>query len=817
MRISPRRLDNPYTLAPPSQLGGMSGRPLAIDLFCGAGGITLGLMNAGFEVVFASDISPACAATHQRNFPSVRFHHGDIQQLDGGDVLRQLGLVPGELDLLIGGPPCQGFSILGQRQLDDPRNGLFGEFIRVAGEMRPKAIVIENVPGLATLHGGVILEWIGHSFRELGYNVECAELLAAQYGVPQMRWRMFFVAWRNDLGLTPIGFPQPTHGRLGIGDLVPNRTVTKEQSDGFLTIRDAIGDLPPVNSGEQTTSYDRPPQGAYQEAMRRFAGPSLHNHYAPRLSAVNIQRIQHLQPGQDWRDLPRELLPAGMQRALLKDHTRRFRRMTWDGVARSIITRFRDPKSGEYSHPEQTRTISIREAARIQSFPDWFVFEGTNTEQYDQVGNAVPVLLARAVAEHIKRALYGVLEASLPVKSRYKIPVVERETMATPPRNQGNFVSEWFGHRTYPAVHSNAHSLAQQQAESCPFLTIAKGTTNQCIKPERSRGVCTISTTANGGRRDWLVCPYRALDPNLLHGTVRRLFGFAETQAALIEPAIRLADPEMQANVAARLAAGERVFVYFDEKLGGELSIPGTERSPEFSFDVTIVEVELVEGRVHVGRFGVLEIQTMDFHGSYGHAVRNLKDTLRMFPGNFGQTLQENLRLASEKVEGPNIANVFKRTFYQMMFKFQLGLSDRCAGCALAIPQAVWDSWRPHLGGAPTLERRADGTTDLFKPGQARPAHVPAWIYVFDLDADAGTTPNPIRIQSIIATDAPAFSYYALDVAPAAALDNIGAPGGMISLLAKRLGKLWPDLAQTILIDGGDARPPKRSQKRKGQ
>lgn len=422
MRKSPRRLDNPYTLEPSSQLGGSSGRPLAIDLFCGAGGITLGLMNAGFDVIFASDISPACAATHHRNFPSVTFHHGDIQQLDGSKVLRQLGLASGELDLLIGGPPCQGFSILGQRQLDDPRNGLFGEFIRIAGELRPKAVVIENVPGLATLHGGVILEWIGRAFRDLGYNVECAELLAAQYGVPQMRWRMFFVAWRNDLGMAPVGFPQPTHGRLGIGDLVPNRTVTKEQSEGFLTIREAIGDLPPVGSGERTTSYDRPPHGAYQEAMRRFAEPCLHNHYAPRLSEVNIQRIQHLQPGQDWRDLPRWLLPAGMQRALLKDHTRRFRRMTWEGVARSIITRFRDPKSGEYIHPEQTRTISIREAARIQSFPDWFVFEGNNTDQYDQVGNAVPVLLAKAVAEHIRRALEGAAEPAAPVKSRYKIP-----------------------------------------------------------------------------------------------------------------------------------------------------------------------------------------------------------------------------------------------------------------------------------------------------------------------------------------------------------------------------------------------------------
>lgn len=164
-------------------------------MFAGAGGITLGLLNAGFEVIFGSDISEACAAIHRRNFPAIRFHQGDIRDLSGRSMLRHLGIARSELDLLVGGPPCQGFSILGQRQLDDPRNGLFGEFIRIAREMRPKVVVIENVPGLATLGGGVLLKWIGRAFREFGYHVECAELLAAQYGVPQMRWRMFFIAW----------------------------------------------------------------------------------------------------------------------------------------------------------------------------------------------------------------------------------------------------------------------------------------------------------------------------------------------------------------------------------------------------------------------------------------------------------------------------------------------------------------------------------------------------------------------------------------------------------------------------------------------
>ncbi len=417
--VSDRHGEAAYALAPSTALS--QGGPTAVDLFAGAGGISLGLVNAGFRLLYASDYSGACAATHCRNFPDVPFDKADISQLPGSRILDVTGLRVGELDLLVGGPPCQGFSIMGQRQLDDPRNALFRHFIRISGELRPQVVVIENVPGLATLHGGVLLREIGEAFDWLGYDVECAELLAAQYGVPQMRWRMIFIARRRDLGLPAAGFPLPTHGRLGIGDLVPNRTVTAEQAEGFLTAYDAIADLPAVTSGGTTDHYDRPPETAYQAAMRRGAGGVLHNHYAPRLSAVNLQRIRCLKPGQDWRSLPRELLPAGMQRALLKDHTRRYRRMTWGGVPRSIITRFRDPKSGEYIHPEQERTISIREAARIQAFPDWFVFEGSNTDCYDQVGNAVPPLLARAVAVEIRRLLDGEAGAAAPVKSRYRI------------------------------------------------------------------------------------------------------------------------------------------------------------------------------------------------------------------------------------------------------------------------------------------------------------------------------------------------------------------------------------------------------------
>lgn len=398
-------------------------RPTAVDLFSGAGGITLGLANAGFNVVFCSDQDKACELTHRRNFPNIPFLRDDIAKVSGADILRKARLERGALDLLIGGPPCQGFSIIGQREIEDPRNSLFRHFLRVAKELMPRCIVIENVTGLATLGKGAVLKEIGDAFAGAGYTIDCAELLAAQYGVPQMRWRMFFIGWRRDQNRRG-GFPLPTHGRAGIGDLVPNRTIPAEAMAGFVTISEAIGDLPPIESGEATCKYGLPPACDYQKAMRANA-KHLANHYAARLSNQNMARISLLKPGQDWRDLPRELLPNGMQRALRKDHTRRFRRMQWNGVARSIITRFRDPKSGEYIHPQQHRTISIREAARIQSFPDWFVFEGGYSEQYDQVGNAVPPLLARAVAHELAAMLaQNAAVVRPPVKSRYRIPAI---------------------------------------------------------------------------------------------------------------------------------------------------------------------------------------------------------------------------------------------------------------------------------------------------------------------------------------------------------------------------------------------------------
>ena len=197
-------------------------------------------------------------------------------------------------------------------------------------------------------------------------------------------------------------------------------------------------------------------------------------------------------------------------------------------------------------------------------------------------------------------------------------------------------------------------------------------------------------------------------------------------------------------------------------------------------------------GRVRVGRFGVLGLQTMDFHGSYRRAVQNLKDALRLHGQDFAGVLQNNQRWLAERIEGPNIANVFKRTFYQMMLKFQLGVHPRSVGTALAIPQAVWDSWQSHLG-RPHLVSQADGTHALTRP-EAHDTDIRAWIYVFDIDEKPDTHPSPIVVRRVIATNAAAIAYYALEEVPNRAFSESGSAATVVAAIHRRLSAWWPEL-----------------------
>ncbi len=358
---------------------------------------------------------------------------------------------------------------------------------------------------------------------------------------------------------------------------------------------------------------------------------------------------------------------------------------------------------------------------------------------------------------------------------------------------QGNFISEWFGHRIFPKVAKSKQSCADQQSEACPFLSSIKGGQQSCVKPLASRGVCTISSSSNGPRQDWVVCPYRAFDRRFFEMIASRLYSVVPGQSLLAFPAPSAERPEIRRVIETEIARGSRVLVYFDVKIGGEISLSATSRSPEMAFDVTFVSLEGQPGAYSLGKFAIVEIQTMDFHGSYRKAVQNLQHGLRLHRHRFPAVLQRNLHWTGEGVEGPNIANVFKRTFYQMMFKFSFGQSSACAGTALAIPAAVWDSWQRFLGG-PELAAHRDGTYRLVGRADKSSTKVPAWIYVFDLDSKSARTPSPMRIQRIIGTTADALAHYALDEAPAAASAHLMSPSGIYQTLARRLQDYWPEL-----------------------
>lgn len=355
-----------------------------IDLFCGAGGLSEGFRQAGCHVLAGNDYDQAAGETFKATHSEAVFLPGPIQNHSAADFLRAAGLKKGELDVLVGGPPCQGFSVYNhQRGLHDERSGLYREYLRVVEGLSPKWVVLENVTGMTSAGGGATVGAIIEGLEGLGYTVDKRILKAEEYGVPQERRRIVFIG--NRMGL-PIVWPEKTHGE-GLRPLV--------------TVQDAIGDLPHLNNGEDkgTAPYAKP---AFSEYQRMLRGNCTHvlNHSAPKLSKINTDRMQHIPAGGSWRDIPTELLPAGMKKAKRSDHTKRYGRLRWDGLSSTILTKC-DLHWGAYIHPEQDRSLTVREAARFQSFPDWFEFKGSRTEQFVQVGNAVPPLLGRKIAESI--------------------------------------------------------------------------------------------------------------------------------------------------------------------------------------------------------------------------------------------------------------------------------------------------------------------------------------------------------------------------------------------------------------------------------
>lgn len=367
----------------------------SMDLFSGCGGLTKGFSMAGIRSIFASDIDENCKKTFTRNFPGVPFLCKDITQITKGDVDSLIGDVTP--DIIIGGPPCQGFSLANKRRnkvADDPRNRLFYGFVKFINWYSPKLFVMENVKGLLSMKNGIVLETILDEFRHAGnfggYNVTHEVLLASDYGVPQNRERVIIIGTRCDLNLKPI-YPKPIH------------------LDHKITVDEAISDLPQIDAcqGDEVMNYSKPPQNEYQVMMRnnmKYVTNHIAMHHTKRL----IERFKAIKQGQSlvdvWETHGSVKRGAPREKSEVK-FGQNNQRLRGNYPAPTIAASFQS----NFIHPHLNRNFTAREGARLQSFPDDFIFEGMRTKmswekglsQYQQIGNAVPVLMAKAIGECI--------------------------------------------------------------------------------------------------------------------------------------------------------------------------------------------------------------------------------------------------------------------------------------------------------------------------------------------------------------------------------------------------------------------------------
>ena len=335
----------------------------AIDLFCGAGGLSYGFEKAGVNILLGIDNDAMALKVFEKNHKNAKSICGDITQLHYNDIKELIGDTT--IDLIIGGPPCQGMSLSGPRKFDDPRNKLYLSYIRFVQEIKPKAFVIENVPGLVSLFKGQIKNSIIERLTNLGYKVGYRILCAADYGVPQSRKRVVFVGLKKEF--------------FDFDRIKEEDTVTCEM---------ALSDLPPLidSLGEDPAEYETLPQNEYQKLMRKNS-VQVHNHIAAAHSEKVRNIIALVPDGGNYKDLPDEYR-----------NTRNFH-VAW--------TRFRSDKPAptidtghrHHFHYKYNRVPTVRECARLQSFPDDFIFEGNKTQQFRQVGNAVPPIMAKAIAE----------------------------------------------------------------------------------------------------------------------------------------------------------------------------------------------------------------------------------------------------------------------------------------------------------------------------------------------------------------------------------------------------------------------------------
>jgi DNA (cytosine-5)-methyltransferase 1 len=365
-------------------------RPVAIDLFSGAGGLSEGFRQAGVAVAVSVELDRHAAETQRRNHGHRRQHKTDVLNEDVRAVSSQelLAIVRRHHkktpDVLMGGPPCQGFSRsnMRTRTVTNPLNTLYCDLLRIAHEIRPPVVLVENVADLTSLADGEVEQRIISGLREMGYGVQREVLDAADYGVPQKRKRVFFLATRSRGALQ---FPPPAVA-----------------SAEYVTVWDAISDLPSLPNGNTTDEMpygSSQPKSGYQRRMRRAGKVTVRGNLVSRNSDLVVRRYGHIPQGGNWRDIPDKLMAN--YTATQYCHEWIYRRLRED-LPSVTITNYR---KNMLVHPRQDRGLSVREAARLQSFPDGFLFSGSIGFQQQQVANAVPPLLARAIARCIRTHL----------------------------------------------------------------------------------------------------------------------------------------------------------------------------------------------------------------------------------------------------------------------------------------------------------------------------------------------------------------------------------------------------------------------------
>ena len=360
-----------------------------VDLFAGVGGLSYGFANdEAFEIVAANEIMPNMAKAYQLNHPSVKVYNKDVKDFGISDLEKDFGIRSGDIDLFVGGPPCQAYSTVGKRLVDDPRGKLFQEYYRVLKELSPKAFIFENVKGLLSLRKGELMKNILELFSSLGYFIKYEILNAADYGAPQVRERVFIIGTKLEDGFS---FPEPTHY-----DPKKGEKLFEKGTKPYVTLSDAIGDLPFIKTGEESFEYFSEPQNDFQKKMRENAPLRLMDHSAPNNNARLVKIMENLPDGGSPMDLPEEMRPKS-------GFANTYCRLWWNRPSTTITRNLSTPSSSRCIHPRAPRPLTTREGARIQCFPDNYIFYGSRNDKNLQIGNAVPTFLSEVLKEQMKK------------------------------------------------------------------------------------------------------------------------------------------------------------------------------------------------------------------------------------------------------------------------------------------------------------------------------------------------------------------------------------------------------------------------------